>query len=370
MNDALVQNIEHILLTHAQVFHEQGRGDVVDGVRTAKISYQAIKSDGSIRSFCRVFLDGSPLCIAAAPGNLDDQGLAESRSAVLIGRHLFAKKVVVPQIFAWDENSGIILSEDAGDIRLHDQIGAMHSLYADQNIAQEECLHGLERLYLEVVERLCHMQCAGGVDFDSDWCYDGALYDRDVMVQRESEYFYRAFWKGLLQGEDRPAIRDEFQDMAEKAGQGRCGFFLHRDFQSRNIMLSQRGLRFIDYQAGRLGPLGYDLASLLIDPYANLPARVQEKVLHHYLEILQQYTTVNEDEFLRQYSYLALQRNLQILGAFSFLFQIRGKIFFKGFIRPALALLQKRLMLPEFSRYTVLKKIVQQGSQMVRDLTI
>ncbi len=367
MNNALVENIENILVADPQVAQELGLSEVKEKLQAGHLSYREIKSDGSTRNFCRVLCDGVPLCIAVGPADRDTRSLTESRSAALIGRHLFAQGVVVPQVFAWDESSGVILSEDAGDIRLHDQVGALHSLYADQNIGREEFLRNLEQLYREVVEKLCHMQIAGRKGFDSSWCYDSGFYDRDVMLQRESGYFYEAFWKNLLQEDERPAVLEEFQDLAKMAGEGDCDFFLHRDFQSRNIMLAADGVRFIDYQAGRIGPLGYDLASLLLDPYANIPEGVQERILQYYLQILQQHHPVDEDAFLKQYSYLAVQRNLQIIGAFAFLFQMRGKVFFKGFIKPALVLLQKRLMLPEFSRYTVLKEMVKHSLLKLRE---
>ena len=63
-------------------------------------------------------------------------------------------------------------------------------------------------------------------------------------------------------------------------------YFLHRDFQSRNLFITSGRLRVIDFQGGRLGPLGYDVASLLIDPYVNLSPAWQAELLDYYLDLL------------------------------------------------------------------------------------
>jgi hypothetical protein len=62
--------------------------------------------------------------------------------------------------------------------------------------------------------------------------------------------------------------------------------------------------------------------------------------MHHYLEALRAYIPLDPLRFVEGYYYLALQRNLQILGAFSYLSRQKGKIFFQQFIRPAAANLQ------------------------------
>lgn len=57
---------------------------------------------------------------------------------------------------------------------------------------------------------------------------------------------------------------------------------IHRDWQSSNILFRGRQPVMIDYQGMRRGPAAYDLASLLCDPYAALPAPLQQTLLHHY----------------------------------------------------------------------------------------
>lgn len=315
---------------------------------------QRIESDGSTRRFWRVIRKGMPLCIVAAPAGTSDTELAESRAAWFIGNHLREKGVPVPALYGWDSASGMLLYEDLGDLRLHDALGGAGS-------TEPAKFQPAVEYYRETLSHLAAMQIKGAEGFVEDWCWDTPRYDIALMRERESGYFLRAFWQGMM-GEAVPAgVEEELQEIAVQAGQAPAGFFLHRDFQSRNIMLKDERVRFIDFQGGRLGPLGYDVASLLIDPYASLSLADQEDFLAFYLGAANAVRPGVEEDFYKYYRLLALQRNLQIVGAFSFLYRVRGKIFFVDFIKPALLALRDRLAERSFAGYANIRTLVDNG---------
>jgi aminoglycoside/choline kinase family phosphotransferase len=205
------------------------------------------------------------------------------------------------------------------------------------------------------------MQVRSFADFKTDWCWDSPKYDQKIMLERESGYFLQALCSDMLKiPVDRQPVEREFEDLADLAGQAEANFFLHRDFQSRNIMIKQGKAHFIDYQAGRLGPLGYDLASLLVDPYAALPAGMQDGLVACYLDELTQLVPYDKEQFKKEYLVLSLQRNLQILGAFAFLSHRRGKPFFQQYIKPALHSLQTNLARVPHEDYPFLNGLVEQ----------
>ncbi|HID70579.1 MAG TPA: hypothetical protein EYP35_09035, partial [Desulfobacterales bacterium] len=205
----------------------------------------------------------------------------------------------------------------------------------------------------------------GAEGFDAAWCWDTPCYDKKLMLERESGYFLRAFWKGLLGREEPSGLQEEFVLLAEKAATIPAGFFLHRDFQSRNIMIHREEPCFIDFQGGRPGPLAYDLASLLIDPYVALSDEFQIELLETYLDELERLTEVDRRKFIEEYLLLALHRNLQIVGAFAFLSTERKKVFFSQFIKPALVSLNKLLNCELFLDMRVLRKT---ASLAVKDI--
>jgi hypothetical protein len=208
------------------------------------------------------------------------------------------------------------------------------------------------------------MQVQASKDFDPSWCWDTPRYDRALMLERESGYFLQALCQDFLELEiDQKKINKDFQTLADQASQAGTTFFLHRDFQSRNIMIQKGLVYFIDYQAGRQGPLAYDLASLLIDPYAGLPARFQDELVEQYLDTLTSLVPYDRAQFRLEYLLLALQRNLQILGAFAFLSKKRNKPFFRQYLSPALKSLHDLLAKTTTAEYPYLKLISQQCAE-------
>lgn len=318
--------------------------------RAANVLVSNLAPDGSTRRFFRLRGPENKQLLAVLPPVDDDRGQAEALSFFQIGRHLQKNGVTVPRICAFDEKSGLAFCEDLGNERLHDCTATFWHMDSPAL-----------RLYEKAVRGLARMQIRGAENFDPTWCYDSPRYDSRLMQETESWYFLRACCTDLLQlSFNRAVVEKECALLAETAAMAPAHFFLHRDFQSRNIMIRDNQPWFIDFQGGRLGPLGYDLASLLLDPYAALPAWVQEHLLAVYLDSLQAETSYDEEQFRREYSHLALQRNLQILGAFAFLSQVRGKVFFAAFIQPALHSLLGLLQQPEHAKYVCLRSLCDQ----------
>lgn len=299
------------------------------GTSKAEVRVKAMSSDGSIRRFWRVESGAGHRYVAVAPAkDAGEKECAEAVSSWKIGSHLQQVGVSVPEICGFDPRHYLLVYEDLGDVHLQSLITRL-DLNNDQDavIARE--------YYRKTIDQLLTLQCDGVRGFCQDWCWDTPRYDRELMLERESGYFLRAFWQGLLKQEVPDGLIDEFGMLAEHVSGIPIDYLLHRDFQSRNVMITNGDARIIDYQGGRFGPLGYDLASLLIDPYVDLPNWFQRELFDYYHLQLSGMSGISKDEFYRQYLLLAIQRNLQIIGAFAFLSNVRGKLFFKDYIEPA-----------------------------------
>lgn len=305
--------------------------------------------DGSDRCFYR-FASGPLSLLAILPGENQDKGLAEARAAYGIGTHFFAHGAAVPRIYGFAEECGLILCEDLGDTKLHDLVLA-------KGVEAPE----VDTCYRQALTALAHLQTETRQGFEPEWCWDTHRYDRALMLARESGYFRQALCEDFLgMAALPPGLEREFILLAERAEREPADFILHRDFQSRNLMLHEGKVRIIDFQGARLGPLGYDLASLLIDPYAGLPQTRQDALLAFYLEALAAHIPLDRGRFIEGYYYMALQRNLQILGAFAFLAKKRGKSFFRQFIKPAAFTLHQRLAAPQGRDFLLLRIVTEQ----------
>ena len=319
-----------------------------------EITLTPLASDGSSRLFFQVNTGAGKSFCGVLPGNENPQkGLAEAHAAFNIGTHLRKRGIPVPAIHGFDPENGFILFEDLGKKLLYDELE--HSKKKNGKGVWTET----RETYKEIIEILLYMQISGSIRFNRKWSWDTQRYDKKLMLEKESGYFTKALCRDLLGIKNfPPGLTDEFKLLAGRAARQPAVYFLHRDFQSRNIMLPDGEIRIIDFQGGRLGPLGYDLASLLIDPYAKIPEELQQELLEHYLEHLCKYG-LDEQAFLKGYPSLALQRNLQILGAFAFLSSQKEKLFFRQFILPATISLQQLLATQEGKNYPRLQKLTE-----------
>ncbi len=293
------------------------------GLSFEKAEWESIPGDGSKRRFWRIRLRGfdvSYIVMENVPS--DGYAVRENLAYLHIGRHLFNKGIPVPEIHRYNLDKGWFVLTDLGEVSLQRRVsGHTHRI----------------PFYERMIEMLFRLQVEGAAGFDPAWTCQTKRYDRHVMRRYEADYFREAFlnrYLGLAHG--RKELETTFNYLAEKASGAGGHFFLHRDFQSRNIMISGEQIGIIDWQGGRLGPLGYDLASLLIDPYVGLTCEERDYILGCYLQLLKSGQPAEATTFEWTYPYLAIQRNLQILGAFSFLSKVRGKTYFEEYIPAAL----------------------------------
>ena len=275
-------------------------------------------SDGSERRFFRV-RDGSFHLIALIAPRQRLEGIDENDSYFRIGKHLSRRRVPVPRIYWADPARGYFLLEDLGDFHLQTHVNRRRI--------------NPFPVYQRVVRMLVEMQQRAREDFDPAYCFDTVMYDSDFVYQRELEYFRERFLNGCLELEIGPDdLRHDFENIADAAGASTFAHVIHRDFQSRNIMVHGRRLRLIDFQGMRFGPPAYDLASLLIDPYVPIPPKMEWKALSLYWSQARRYQDGSFGGFLRSYGVLRLCRNLQVLGAFSYLGLAKGKSHFLRYL--------------------------------------
>jgi aminoglycoside/choline kinase family phosphotransferase len=325
----------------------------------ALLHLEKMSGDGSDRSFYRIQIDGGQSFIGVFPSLTLAKGAEEQAAAFRIGVHLHDKGVLVPEIAGYDKKNGLLLFEDLGNLHLHTVVRKARS-FAE-----------VEPLYRQAVDGLIRFQLEGARNFDTRFCWDTPRYDMSLMLSRESDYFRFSFCRDYMgKIADDPQLLLELQHIARRAAQEPAQYLLHRDFQSRNLLVHGGKVHIIDYQGARLGPLGYDLASLLLDPYAGLSRESQEVLFRYYCDTLSRQLPLDPENFRAGYYCLALQRNLQILGAFAFLSQMKGKVFFEQFILPALGSLKALLRDPLGREYTFLAGLIDELEEQLKKAQI
>lgn len=264
-------------------------------------SIEKLPQSGSDRIYFRLFT-GQATYIATYNLNKKENG-----TFVAFSRHFKDLGAPVPTVFVINKENTLYIQEDFGSTSLLDQLeteGHTDSVY---------------QLYRKSLAALAHMQIKGGEGLDYDLCLTAKEFGKQAILS-DLLYFKYYFLDTLKHPYDKQALLDDFESLSTCLTQFSAHHFMFRDFQSRNIMVKDQEVHFIDYQGGMKGALQYDVASLLWQAKAELPDDWKTSLLDYYLEQIQSLLTdpIERNEFINQYHGYVLIRLLQVLGAYGF----------------------------------------------------
>lgn len=261
---------------------------------------------------------------------------SEAETFAYLARHLGRLGIRVPKIEAFDRTSERTLMEDLGCTHLHD-------LWSQaRRSGDPDALAAARAAYEEAVDLLHRLQSPADPPFDPERT-GHPPYDDAFILRFEAGYFRREMVHGhcglKLDPRTEETLLAECGEVARIALDGAPLVLMHRDYQSRNLMVTPRGLAVIDFQGARLGPREYDLASLLEDPYAELPDAWKESLRQRYCRSAgigaagaDGADLTGAAAFARRYRACAINRLMQALGAYGYLGGRQGK---PGFLEHA-----------------------------------
>ncbi len=268
----------------------------------APVDIIELPSSGSNRIYFRIISQNNK---ALAAYNKDTK---ENHAFISFSEHFLKCGLPVPKILAEDLKNNIYLLEDLGDVTLFSFL---------ESSRPEGFSESVITLYKKVLDHLLCFQIDASTNLDYSVCYPRAAFDRQSMMW-DLNYFKYYFLKLAHINFDEQKLEDDFNVFADYLLQADSGFFMYRDFQSRNIMICDDKLYFIDYQGGRKGALQYDVASLLYDAKAAIPQHVREELLDYYIERLKEKIQIDEAKFRKLFYGYVLIRIMQAMGAYGF----------------------------------------------------
>lgn len=292
------------------------RSRVEDLLRAAE-DVVLIAGGGSDRQFYRIVQPTKALVLMVSP-----PGDHEFSKYLAIAQFLRTIGVGAPEIYEAYPEDKIVIMEDLGDLSLY-------------RLLKDERSEEVTRAWYErVLHILARLQTEG----KRHWSACPAVVERTfdyAALRWETDYFFTSFVTQYcrIKVPEVQELDQEFCNLATKVAAEPL-FFMHRDFQSQNIMVHRKRIRIIDFQGARKGLLQYDLASLLKDSYIMLSEQQQQTLLSSYLRELrnQRVAVPPHEQFREIYTLAGLQRTMQALGAFAFLSRTKGKTWFEQFI--------------------------------------
>jgi len=271
------------------------------GEETQVIS--ALPQSGSYRQYYRISGNSK-----SAIGSVNPD-YKENNAFITFTKHFRSIGLSVPEFYLDDKKSRTYLIEDLGDVNLFSFL----SENRNNNKFPEKAIS----FYKESLEQLIRFQFDGNKELDYSACYPRSSFDKQSIMW-DLNYFKYYFLKLTKTVFDEQLLENDFNNFAEFLLSADMNNFMYRDFQSRNIMIKDEKLYFIDYQGGRKGALQYDVASLLYDAKADLPQKIRTELVKFYLEIVSSKTKIKRVEFLKYFHGYVLIRILQAMGAYGF----------------------------------------------------
>ena len=261
----------------------------------------ALGANGSSRRYYRLIGDRTAI------GCVNDD-IRENEAFFAYTHHLHAKGLPVPELYIVDDDRRCYLQQDLGDQTLY-------GLLLDKKRQGGGFDAEMLALYKKALADLAAIQ-QGGADMDFSVAYPRSDFDLQSIFW-DLNYFKYHFLKLTHTPFDEQLLENDFNTLTDFLLQADCHYFLYRDFQSRNIMVKDGALYYIDYQGGRRGAAQYDVASLLYSAKSDLPEAIRLELLNHYLDV----RGLKGEErtcWLGHFWGYVLVRILQALGAYGY----------------------------------------------------
>lgn len=302
------------------IFEERAREAVAraTGMRTAGMPVQRLAGHASSRSYWRVgtYGSGSHAVMVVPPDGTPDEATTGDPPAetpfVNVQRYLRRIGVRVPEIIAWEEQSGCMVLEDLGDETLATRLagGAMPG-----------------PLYETAIDQLAWMRWSGERHPDPSCVAFARSFDHELYHWELMHFVEWALqsWKGSkLSPTEQKVVGRHFDAICRTLAAEATGF-THRDYQSRNIMLHDGEQVVIDFQDALLGPCQYDLVALLRDSKVVLDQELIDRMLRRYLERLSALggPELPFEPFRELFDLLTVHRKLKDAGRYIFIDRVK-----------------------------------------------
>jgi aminoglycoside/choline kinase family phosphotransferase len=236
-----------------------------------------------------------------------NNNIPENSAFLDFSKHFHSKQLAVPEIFHSSPDKSFYIQSDLGDTSLFDIVQSQG--YTDRTF----------ELYQKTFAQLAQLQILGGTGLDYDKCIATRSFDRQAIYS-DLLYFKYYFLRALKLNYDKNLLLNDFEMLSYFLMQERNKFFMMRDCQSRNVMVKDDKVYFIDYQGGMQGALQYDIASMLWQAKAALPYEWRDELVNYYFDRVNELLggQLNRKDFLDNYHSFVLIRMLQTLGAYGF----------------------------------------------------
>lgn len=273
------------------------RQDLLRGWLTKECGFntfllQAMAGDASFRRYFRVLHGGESWVAMDAPPDREN-----CVAYIAITKALRDLGLISPDIVQKNVSAGFLLITDLGDRQL---LGELNP-------------HNAQQLYGEALDALAILQTCKQVPGWSVPAFTASFMVKELELF--NEWFLQSYLELSLSPATEQMLVNCFNFLANLAA-SQPVVFMHRDYHSANLMLlPQNKIGILDFQDAFMGPVTYDLVSLLRDCYIDWPDSLVTSLALRYKQ--QVHASISDELFLRWFDGMGLQRHMKALLTFS-----------------------------------------------------
>lgn len=264
-----------------------------------------MSANGSNRLYYRL-VGKNKTCIATIGSDV-----RENEAFFFFANEMKKRGVKVPEVYAISEDRTTYLQEDLGNVTLYTWLTSRKTNDVDVS-------ESMLALYKKAIDRLIYIQTACR-DIDFSKAYPRPKFDEQALLW-DMNYFKYYFLKLFHIQFDEQLLEIDFRTFITYLLDDDCTYFMYRDFQSRNIMLVDDEMYFVDFQGARMGAAQYDLASLLYSSKSNVPDEMRKQLLDYYLvkRFGDSGNDADKEHFRNKFYGYVLARMMQAMGAYGY----------------------------------------------------
>ena len=261
-------------------------------------------ADASFRRYFRVSLPERSLIVMDAPPEHED-----CRPFIHVAQLFGQAGANVPQVLAQDLQQGFLLLSDLGSTTY------LAAMKQDEAVA--------DPLYRSAAAELVKIQLASRPGELPE--YDQALLLREMQLF--PDWYVSKHLRTELSASQAESLNTVFSQLLRN-NLAQPKVYVHRDYHSRNLMVTDSEPGVLDFQDAVYGPVTYDLVSLLKDAYISWDEeRVLDWLIRYWEQARKASLPVSGDfaEFYRDFEWMGAQRHIKVLGIFARLYHRDGK---------------------------------------------
>lgn len=262
---------------------------------SAPFEITPVTGDASFRRYFRVATQEQTYIAVDAPPQLED-----SRPFVAIGKEFLKLKIHVPEIYFTDLDNGFMLIGDLGNQLYYEILNAQNA----------------DSYYGKALDELLKIQSCRDIP---DWSlppFAKTNIEQELLNFRT--WFLETHLNMQLSSQEDRLLNNTFEKLIESATtQPQC--CIHRDYHSKNLMVSKNTVGILDFQDAAYGPITYDAVSLLRDCYIKWPDKKVESWVSNFFNAIKEHHQINihKSDFIRWFDWMGIQRHLKAIFIFA-----------------------------------------------------